>query len=98
MQAGEAYLWDGKHKQAAAQFQAVYDLDSADYNTLLNIVVTYIRCERVDDAVRFCEQNLAAQAATPAYDEPIAALHTLIVGDEAEGATPADDTDETAGQ
>lgn len=137
VQAGEAYLWDGKHKQAAAQFQAVYDLDPADYNTLLNIVVTYIRCERVDDAVRFCEQNLAAQAdpaalaplhlllancqyaqgkeeaalrslqsartcaaqaATPAYDEPIAALHTLIVGDEAEEATPSDDADETAGQ
>ena len=36
--------------------------------------------------------------ATPTYDEPIAALHTLVGGDEAEEATPSDDADETAGQ
>lgn len=91
VQAGEAYLWGRKSKKAAAQFQAVFDLDPTDYDTLLNIVVTYIRCERAEEAAQFCEKNIASHtdpaALAPLYllyaecryalgDEE-AALHTL---------------------
>ena len=63
VQVGEAYLWDKKQKQAAAQFQSVYDKDPANRDVLLNIVATYIRCEYPDDALQFCEKNAATYAA-----------------------------------
>ena len=74
VQAGEAYLWGRKPKKAAAQFQAVFDLDPADYDTLLNIVVTYIRCERAEEAVRFCEKNIASHT-DPAALAPLYLLY-----------------------
>ena len=75
VQAGEAYLWNKKIKQAAAQFQAVYDLDPANYDTLLNIVTTYIRCERVEEALQFCEKNIRAHSDEPAVLAPLYLLY-----------------------
>lgn len=74
VQAGEAYLWGRKPKKAAAQFQAVFDLDPADYDTLLNIVVTYIRCERAEEAAQFCEKNIASHT-DPAALVPLYLLY-----------------------
>lgn len=74
VQAGEAYLWGRKPKKAAAQFQAVFDLDPADYDTLLNIVVTYIRCERAEEAAQFCEKNIASHT-DPAALAPLYLLY-----------------------
>lgn len=74
VQAGEAYLWGRKPKKAAAQFQAVFDLDPANYNTLLNIVVTYIRCERAEEAVQFCEKNIVSHT-DPAALAPLYLLY-----------------------
>lgn len=62
VQAGEAYLWNKKTKQAATQFQAVYDLDPENADVLQNIVATYIRCEYADEASMFCEKNTATYA------------------------------------
>ena len=58
VQAGEAYLWAKKTKQAMAQFQAVYALDPTNYDTLQNIITTYIRCEYANEAVMFCQKNI----------------------------------------
>ena len=74
VQAGEAYLWGRKPKKAVAQFQAVFDLDPTDYDTLLNIVVTYIRCERAEEAVQFCEKNIASHT-DPAALAPLYLLY-----------------------
>lgn len=74
VQAGEAYLWGRKPKKAAAQFQAVFDLDPADYDTLLNIVVTYIRCECAEEAAQFCEKNIASHT-DPAALAPLYLLY-----------------------
>ncbi len=59
VQAGEAYLWNKKKKEAMAQFQSVYDLDPENGDVLMNIVATYIRCEYADEALMFCEKNTA---------------------------------------
>lgn len=74
VQAGEAYLWGRKPKKAAAQFQVVFDLDPADYDTLLNIVVAYIRCERAEEAAQFCEKNIASHT-DPAALAPLYLLY-----------------------
>lgn len=84
VQAGEAYLWGKKPKKAAAQFQAVFDLNPADYDTLLNIVVTYIRCERAEEAAQFCEKNIASHT-DPAALAPLYLLYAecqYALGDE----------------
>ena len=71
VQAGEAYLWNNKTKKAAEQFQTAYDLSNAHYDTLLNIVATYIRCEYVEDAAAFCEKNIRANKGEPASLAPL---------------------------
>ncbi|MDE7392748.1 MAG: hypothetical protein K2M90_09865, partial [Treponemataceae bacterium] len=45
-----------------------------DYDTLLNIVVTYIRCERAEEAVQFCEKNIASHT-DPAALAPLYLLY-----------------------
>ena len=63
-----------KTKDARDQFQAVYDLAPESYDTLLNIVVTYIRCGRTEIAASFCEANTLTQAGNPAALAPLYVL------------------------
>ena len=62
VQAGEAFLWNKKTKEAMGQFQSAYDLDPENADLLTNIVATYIRCEYADQALMFCEKNKATYA------------------------------------
>lgn len=74
VQVGEAYLLQQKDTEARKQFQSVYDLDPENYNTLLNIVVTYIRCGKTAAAAAFCEANTLTQAGNPATLAPLYVL------------------------
>lgn len=58
---GEGFLWMGKTKEAMAEFERAFEVNPEDEDTILNIVVTCVRCNFPQVAKEFCTKKLLSR-------------------------------------
>ena len=58
---GEIFLWQNETEKAVQEFDRVMEVFSEDDDVLLNIVVTCVRCNKVETAKEFCTNGILSK-------------------------------------